>query len=180
MSDLSKVLVGLDVHKDSISVGVAQAGQQPARFVGKIAHDVPKLLKQLERIAPPAAMPSGRAGDDDAELGEQAAQAVDERVALLDPALAGAVPAQDGLRLDGLDRHEAHGGLARGDASAAVRRALNVIALWLGHESTNTTHRYVEADLAMKEKALARLEAPDTKLRRFRASDSLMRFLQTL
>ena len=37
----------------------------------------------------------------------------------------------------------------------------NVIALWLGHESPNTTHRYVEADLAMKEKALARLEAPD-------------------
>jgi len=51
MSDLSKVFVGLDVHKDSISIGVAQAGQQPARFVGKIVHDVPKLLKQLERIA---------------------------------------------------------------------------------------------------------------------------------
>jgi site-specific recombinase XerD len=56
----------------------------------------------------------------------------------------------------------------------------NVIALWLGHESTNTTHRYVEADLAMKEKALARLDPPDTKLRRFRASDSLLKFLQTL
>jgi len=56
----------------------------------------------------------------------------------------------------------------------------NVIALWLGHESTNTTHRYVEADLAMKTKALARLQAPNTKLRRFRASDSLMRFLETL
>jgi site-specific recombinase XerD len=55
-----------------------------------------------------------------------------------------------------------------------------VIALWLGHESTTTTHRYVEADLAMKQKALARLEAPDTKMRRFRAPDSLMRFLQTL
>jgi len=55
-----------------------------------------------------------------------------------------------------------------------------VIALWLGHESTNTTHRYVEADLAMKEKALARLKPPDTKLRRFRASDSLMKFLQAL
>ena len=38
----------------------------------------------------------------------------------------------------------------------------NVIALWLGHESATTTHRYVEADLAMKEKALARLEPPDT------------------
>ena len=34
--------------------------------------------------------------------------------------------------------------------------------------------------LAMKEKALARLQAPDTKLRRYRAPDSLMRFLQTL
>lgn len=56
----------------------------------------------------------------------------------------------------------------------------NVIALWLGHESPNTTHRYVEADLGMKERALARLEAPDTKMRPFRPSDSLMRFLQTL
>jgi site-specific recombinase XerD len=58
--------------------------------------------------------------------------------------------------------------------------AFNVIALWLGHESTTTTHRYVEADLAMKQKALARLKEPDTRTRRFRAPDSLMQFLQTL
>ena len=56
----------------------------------------------------------------------------------------------------------------------------NVIALWLGHESATTTHRYVEADLEMKEKALARLEAPDTRIRRYQAPDSLMRFLKTL
>ena len=56
----------------------------------------------------------------------------------------------------------------------------NVIALWLGHESTTTTHRYVEADLAMKEKALARLEEPNTKMGRYKAPDSLLRFLQTL
>lgn len=56
----------------------------------------------------------------------------------------------------------------------------NVIALWLGHESTTTTHRYVEADLTMKEKALARLEAPDTTIRRFKPPDLLLRFLQTL
>ena len=56
----------------------------------------------------------------------------------------------------------------------------NVIALWLGHESTTTTHRYVEADLAMKEKALARLKAPQTKMGRYKAPDSLLRFLQTL
>jgi uncharacterized protein (UPF0254 family) len=48
------------------------------------------------------------------------------------------------------------------------------------HESTTITHRYVEADLAMKEKAVARLEAHSAKLRRFRAPDSLMRLLQTL
>ena len=55
----------------------------------------------------------------------------------------------------------------------------NIIALRLGHESVNT-HRYVEANLAMKEKALARLEAPEIRLKRFRASDSLLRFLQEL
>jgi site-specific recombinase XerD len=56
----------------------------------------------------------------------------------------------------------------------------NVIALWLGHESTNTTHCYVEANLQMKEQALARLEAPGIKPTRFRATDDLMKFLQTL
>jgi len=56
----------------------------------------------------------------------------------------------------------------------------NVIALWLGYESTNTTHRYVEANMDMKEKALARLEEPDVKLKRFRASDDLMKLLQAL
>jgi hypothetical protein len=34
---------------------------------------------------------------------------------------------------------------------------LAVIALWLGHESIETTHIYVEADLAMKERALERI-----------------------
>ena len=58
--------------------------------------------------------------------------------------------------------------------------SFNVIALWLGHENTTTTHRYVEANLAMKEKALARLEAPDTRLQRFRASDTLMHVLRAL
>jgi uncharacterized protein (UPF0254 family) len=45
------------------------------------------------------------------------------------------------------------------------------------HESTTVTHRYVEAELAVKENAYAQLEAPNTKVRRFRVPDSLMRFL---
>ncbi len=37
--------------------------------------------------------------------------------------------------------------------------SFNLIALWLGHESANTTHRYVEANLQMKEEVLSRLDA---------------------
>ena len=56
----------------------------------------------------------------------------------------------------------------------------SVIALWLGHESPATTHMYVEADLVMKERALARLQQPDCKVARYRAPDSLLEFLNTL
>ena len=58
--------------------------------------------------------------------------------------------------------------------------AFNIIALWLGHESTTTTHRYVEANLAMKQKALARLEEPHTQMSRYRPPDALMQLLQAL
>ena len=57
---------------------------------------------------------------------------------------------------------------------------ISVIALWLGHESPVTTHHYVEADMAMKERALARLHEPDSKILRYRAPDSLLDFLKTL
>lgn len=57
---------------------------------------------------------------------------------------------------------------------------ISVIALWLGHESPATTHQYVEADMAMKERALARLQEPEAKLRRYRAPDSLVDFLRAL
>ena len=59
--------------------------------------------------------------------------------------------------------------------------AFSVIALWLGHESTNTTHRYVEADLAMKDKALARLQEPAAQTCRYQPPDDApMQFLQSL
>lgn len=57
---------------------------------------------------------------------------------------------------------------------------ISVIALWLGHESPATTHHYVEADLTMKERALARLHEPEAKIQRYRAPDSLIDFLKTL
>lgn len=57
---------------------------------------------------------------------------------------------------------------------------ISVIALWLGHERPTTTHMYVEADLAMKDRALARLQAPHSTMHRYRAPDGLLRFLKTL
>ena len=57
---------------------------------------------------------------------------------------------------------------------------ITVIAMWLGHEDTATTHQYIEADLAMKEAALRRLDAPSSKPTRFKASDRLLAFLDTL
>src|SRR4051812_17316016 len=43
---------------------------------------------------------------------------------------------------------------------------ITVIALWLGHESPTTTHMYVEADLAMKERALNAVQPPRLKQKR--------------
>jgi len=57
---------------------------------------------------------------------------------------------------------------------------ITVIALWLGHEDTATTHIYVEADLAMKEAALRRLDEPSLKPVRFKAPDRLLAFLEAL
>jgi len=55
-----------------------------------------------------------------------------------------------------------------------------VIALWLGHESIETTHGYVEADLEMKQRALDRMTPVSGKVSRFKPGDSLLRFLSGL
>ena len=55
-----------------------------------------------------------------------------------------------------------------------------VIALWLGHESVETTQTYLHADLAIKERALARTKPSTIKPGRYKPSDALMAFLDTL
>ena len=57
---------------------------------------------------------------------------------------------------------------------------LSVIALWLGHESMQTTHGYLEADLAMKEHVLEKVTPAGQPVKRFKADDTLLRFLATL
>lgn len=56
----------------------------------------------------------------------------------------------------------------------------SVIALWLGHESMETTQMYLHADLRLKEKVLARTLPLGVKLARYRPDDKLLAFLESL
>jgi len=56
----------------------------------------------------------------------------------------------------------------------------SVIALWLGHENVETTQVYLHADLAIKERALARTTPAETRPGRFRPTDKLLAFLEAL
>ena len=61
---------------------------------------------------------------------------------------------------------------------AGVDRA--VIALWLGHESVETTQIYLNANLALKEEVLAKTAPPEGSPGRYRADDQLLAFLKSL
>lgn len=57
---------------------------------------------------------------------------------------------------------------------------LTVIALWLGHESPETTHQYVEADLRMKEEVLTKAKGIAPEPTPFRPKGKLLEFLDNL
>jgi integrase/recombinase XerD len=67
-------------------------------------------------------------------------------------------------------------------AMALLRRGvdLTVIALWLGHESTETTQIYLHADMELKERALAHTTSSGVTPARFRPPDPLLAFLESL
>jgi len=56
----------------------------------------------------------------------------------------------------------------------------SVIALWLGHESVETTAIYLQADMTLKEKALAKTDAADIRACRYKPDDHLLAFLKSL
>ena len=57
----------------------------------------------------------------------------------------------------------------------------SVIALWLGHESVETTQMYLDANLALKEQALAKTTPANVKTpHRYRPDDKLLAFLKRL
>ena len=55
-----------------------------------------------------------------------------------------------------------------------------VIALWLGHESPETTYIYVDANMAFKEEILKKTSSSKVKARRYRPEDRLLTFLRNL
>jgi len=55
-----------------------------------------------------------------------------------------------------------------------------VIALWLGHEQVETTQMYLHADLALKERALAKTTPPASAPGRYRPPDTMLAFLEAL
>jgi integrase len=87
------------------------------------------------------------------------------------------------LRLPDPRIQERHPHTLRHTAAMALLHAgvdTSTIALWLGHTSTKATDIYLHADLATKEKALARTAPPDVSTRRYRPGDSLLAFLENL
>jgi site-specific recombinase XerD len=98
-----------------------------------------------------------------------------QRLAL---AVAAATPAMPSLRDRGISPHTVRHTTAMHLLQSGER--IDEVALWLGHESPTTTHQYTQADLATKEKALAKLQDPNTAVKRFKATDSLLEFLKTL
>lgn len=86
-------------------------------------------------------------------------------------------------RCRSLDRHSISPHLLRHTTAMHLLQSgvdITVIAVWLGHESTSTTHMYIEADLEMKKRAIQKAATPTTGRDTYRPDDRLLAFLDSL
>ena len=97
---------------------------------------------------------------------------------LLKQAVQRAIPACPSLATKNITPHVMRHSTAMHLLQAGVDIA--TIALWLGHESIETTHMYLQADLARQEQALEKLDPLEGGWKRFQADDALLRFLNAL
>jgi integrase/recombinase XerD len=82
------------------------------------------------------------------------------------------------LRIKSLSPHVLRHSCAM--ALLAAGADTSVIALWLGHESVQSTQPYMHADMAIKQRALERTTPPNTVRGRYRPPDQLLAFLEGL
>jgi integrase/recombinase XerD len=82
------------------------------------------------------------------------------------------------LRKKNVTPHSLRHSMAMGLLQHGVDRS--VIALWLGHESAETTSIYLHADMAIKERALQKTGISPARSRRYRPDDRVMAFLRGL
>jgi integrase/recombinase XerD len=107
--------------------------------------------------------------------GRLSRDAIEHRLGKYATFAARACPSLRGKRLSAhVLRHSAAMTLLQAGADLAT------IALWLGHEDLRTVQAYLHADLAIKERALARTTPPNSKPGRYRPSDALLAFLDGL
>lgn len=122
-----------------------------------------------------------RAGDPDAPVFPSRRRTHLSRDAVEQLVAKHAVAASDGCTT--LQRKRVTPHVLRHTTAVTLLRAGNdraVIALWLGHESIETTQIYLDADLSMKERALARTAPTRAASCRFYPTDRLLAFLNGL
>jgi site-specific recombinase XerD len=101
--------------------------------------------------------------------------AVERRIATHAAVAAARCPSLNGKRLTAhVLRHSCAMALLHGGVDTSV------IALWLGHEDVRSTQIYLHADLAIKERALARTAPASVKPGRYRPPDPILAFLESL
>jgi integrase/recombinase XerD len=142
--------------------------ERPVPLWTETAHVLKAWFEELGEAAGPIAFPNAR--------GKALSR---EGVAyLLHQARQRALPACPSLATKHLTPHVVRHTTAMHLLQAGVDIA--TIALWLGHESIETTHMYLQADLARQEQALEKLGPIAGGWQRFQADDPLLTFLNSL
>jgi len=167
-------LVGLRREDVSLETGahVRCRGKGRKHRATPLLKDAVRVLKEwmAENEGPPSAplFPSSRGGP----LSRDAVEA------LLERHLAFAGAQRPSLKTKRATPHTLRHSRAMSLLQHGVDRS--VIALWLGHESVETTQVYLHADMGLKEKALAHTTPTKQKPARYRPGDKLLAFLEGL